>query len=361
MKISFLFGSGISIPAGFPNITKITNNILSGKNIFPNISGINLEQLKLERIIQFINILKVNFKDHYSFRNRKMNYEDIYYLADSIHQDENMNYENPIVYFYSKNFEKEYPRMLESIYPELAGKERIIDLASYTKDYISEIVAGMLSMKPEHVEYLDFLCEIFRDEDLDYINIFSLNHDKLIEEYFHTKRINFSDGFNKNGFWDGTFGERLKLLKLHGSIDWFDNIIDDPYLLNVHKNAYRDNGLPLLLIGSFNKLHEYSRNLNFKLQVLFYNYLNETNFLIISGYGFGDQGINSKIFLWLYSSMKNRIILIHKDIDILKKTARPAILNKLDTWISRGILINIPKYIEEILWEEIKDIIQGIG
>jgi hypothetical protein len=358
MNLSFLFGSGISRPAGFPDVDEITKSVFFGKDDIPNWNNYGRE--KTDRIKKFIQVIKEDFKDHYSFINRDINYEDIYYLVDSIYQDENQNFENPIVYFYTKHFEQTYRQLLAPLDSLIPEKERMIDLASYAKDYISEKVTALLSKEPERLNHLDFIRDIKNDSSIDNINIFSLNHDLLLERYFKYIKISFSDGFNSKLIWDGIFEERIKLFKLHGSIDWFADDIVDSYKSNIHKNRKRDNTTPILLIGSFNKLPEYTRGLNFRFQVLFDNYLNESNYLVISGYGFADQGINSRIFSWLYSSINNRIILIHNNVESLKKSARPAISDIIDDWIIKGIVIHIPKFIEEITWLEIKEKMDGI-
>ena len=358
MNLSFLFGSGISRPAGFPDVTEITHDVLFGKDNIPLWD--NYEREKIDRIKKFIQVIVGDFRDHYSFGDRNMNYEDIYYLVDSIYQDESMNYENPIVYFYTKHFEQNHPELLAPIDSLIPGNEGIINLANYAKNYISGKVECLLSKEPDRLNHLDFISDLVNDTSIGNINIFSLNHDLLLEKYFKDIKLSFSDGFNSQLIWDGLFEEKIKLLKLHGSIDWFADDIVDPYKSNIHKNRNRDNDAPILLIGSFNKLHEYTRGLNFRLLVQFYNYLNESNYLVISGYGFGDQGINSRIFDWLYSSKNNRIILIHNNIESLKKSARPAISDKLDSWISSGIVSHIPKFIEEITWMEIKEKMEGI-
>jgi hypothetical protein len=358
MNLSFLFGSGISRPAGFPDVTEITKNVLFGKDNIPLWN--NYEREKIDRIKKLIQVIVGDFKDHYSFRGRDINYEDIFYLIDSIHQDEFMTYENPIVYFYTKHFEQNHPELLAPIDSLIPGNERMIDLASYAKNYISGKVECLLSKEPDRLNHLDFISDLVNDTSIGNINIFNLNHDLLLEKYFNDIKLSFADGFNSQLIWDGLFEEKIKLLKLHGSIDWFADNIVDPYKSNIHKNRNRDNDAPILLIGSFNKLHEYTRGLNFRLQVLFYNYLNESNYLVISGYGFADQGINSRIFDWLYSSKNNRIILIHNNIESLKKSARPAISSELDGWISSGIVFHISKFIEEITWQEIKEKMEGI-
>lgn len=79
-----------------------------------------------------------------------------------------------------------------------------------------------------YVPYLNY----FSDESHTF-NIFTLNHDLLLEKIFYKTGLSYSDGFSaKSGHlvdddknplpvFDGTFVDRISLLKLHGSIDTY--------------------------------------------------------------------------------------------------------------------------------------------
>ena len=62
----------------------------------------------------------------------------------------------------------------------------------------------------------------------DTVDIFSLNHDLLIEKEFEGKRIPYADGFGEpdgdatlfNWSWSNQ-QQGMRLFKLHGSVDWY--------------------------------------------------------------------------------------------------------------------------------------------
>ena len=80
--------------------------------------------------------------------------------------------------------------------------------------------------------------------------------------------------------------------------------------------------------------------------------------LIISGYGFSDKGINTKIMEWYYTNDENKILLIHKNSNSLKEKARGAVSNKWDLWIKEKRLIIIEKWFQDVIWEELKSLLK---
>ena len=113
-----------------------------------------------------------------------------------------------------------------------------------------------------------------------------------------------------------------------------------------------------MLIGSFNKLHAYTRSINFELQCLFAKQLNESEHLVISGYSFGDQGINSRIISWALSSRKRKIYLIHKAPEDLILNARPAIRTNFNFLQKQNKIFYIREFIDnKTSWSTIKEIV----
>lgn len=195
------------------------------------------------------------------------------------------------------------------------------------------------------------------------INIFSLNHDRLIENLFHKNGICFSDGFcrneiqyeyiNKNGSrnklfsYRNNFEEKVRLFKLHGSIDTYiisprdSSILEfvkpevdvQPYVLleqsklkdNILGKAIDVNTVPSFLTGKDSKIWYKSKQIYYTdifqhLEVE----LEKTDILIYIGYSFGDSYINNgylkklenkhfKEFI-IDKNVTNRFILSRKNI-----------------------------------------------
>ena len=374
MKIAFLFGAGVSIPSGMDTTQDLTEKILRGENVV-QLSGIyspvedpdrfnwDHKNEYISRIKRLFHVSKNYFENHYSFYEREMNYEDYYYLFDSMHTDENMEYENPLVTFFSDHLFKVHSSLFEPIEEYLAPL-RLIDLMAEVKNYIMDLVAFNLNKIPEDLSQFEILNEIYNDKNYSNAYIFTVNHDTLIEQYLRKNKIEYSDGFVRIDesvkMWNPEFyKDKINLFKLHGSIDWSHYDSNDPYKKKVciYIIPPRDISRPVIIIGSFNKLSEYSRGINFDLQFLFAKYLNECSRLVISGYSFGDQGINSRIINWLYGSRDRKITLIHKNEDELFQSARPAIrtIRHWDINEKTDLIRIIPKWFQECNWQEIKE------
>ena len=64
--------------------------------------------------------------------------------------------------------------------------------------------------------------------------------------------------------------------------------------------------MPLLLIGTFNKVAEYSRGIFLDLHHRFRSTLREADRLVVCGYSFGDKGINTAVIEWYYAKRGRR-------------------------------------------------------
>ena len=314
----------------------------------------------ISRIKLLFSLIKEYLGTHYSFSNRELNYEDYYYIIDSMHQDENMNLENPIVTFFNDYLVKNNPQLFHPI-DKYYSNIRLIELCSEAKNYIKDVVTSNLNTAPSTLIHLTFLKEACK-ENYDTKNyVFTLNHDTILEQFFDKNELKYSDGFNaqQDGLkiWNkDNFTENLILLKLHGSVNWFrlegKTWYDEQII--IPNTLIRGLGRPILLIGSFNKIYQYNRGISFELQCLFAKYLDHVQTLIVSGYSFGDQGVNNRLIDWIYKCSKHRLIVVHPDADNLGKFARPAIAGKWKMWLNEGILSIIPKYIEELTWTDIR-------
>jgi len=353
MKIGCLFGSGISFKAGYKNVSKITNIILSGNNISsctcskylifpPEYANICDKDLNVKRITNFLKIIYNENKQYNKEFNNNFspNYEDLYYIVRQLHDEIYNEQKNLIV--------REYLQKL-SANPEINLTVRnqvgyhnftLKELIDETMIYINSIVTGLLLLPPKKISYLKILKELSDDKNIEIIDIFSLNHDLLLESYFDKNNILFCDGFSEPTgkstlkhidlkLFNGN--NKINLLKLHGSSNWFryreckTEFIAKSISSHIdHKKDENGNHIkPVsskaeILIGTFNKLIDYNYGIFSELFCLFVNKLNQINILICSGYGFSDKGINVKIIEWYFKDNKNKIILIHPDFEKLK-------------------------------------------
>jgi hypothetical protein len=394
-RIAFLFGSGISISAGMPPVDIITEKILTGIGVTHgtdeayhldeslNSSSWAPDEYVL-RALKFLSILKAEI-DLYYQRHQDLNtanYEDLYYVASQIHDSELGEYDNPAVQPF-------IDKVLPAIQPLLEGKEgeirekwQLHEIAGEATNYIRDIAWHLLNKEPTKIDHLNSLKETCLDAQVSGVDIFTLNHDTVLERCLSKNGILLSDGFGNavNGvrYWDPTIFEsgthKVRLFKLHGSVNWFrlrphgggwsDESIGIPLEYDfwhttnpAGKMQLPVDGRPMFLAGTFNKVLQYTSSIYADLFYQFYRSLRQTDRLIVCGYGFRDKGINTQIKEWIYSSSDKRIIVIHPNPNRLKNGARGAISNHWDNLLRDQKLVAVSKGIEETAWQDITSLI----
>jgi hypothetical protein len=382
-KMSFLFGSGVSIPAGMPSVSEITEKIISGTGIMRRTNGNyyfgqplyahdGFPDEYIPRVVTFLKRLSVEIEQYYiSDPDRMVNYEDLFYVASQIYDSEVGEYENPIVQAF-----------IDKILPDIR-KWKLHEISSEAAHYIHDIVWHSLTKEPANLDYLCCVRDACQDAAVSSVDLFTLNHDTVIEQYLDRCNIRYIEGFgipiNGVRYWSPkVFGDssyNVRLFKLHGSINWFlfeshtSTQRNEPVGIPINGDFWHTNnpdgqlqlpvdGRPKLLAGTFNKMLQYTTGIYADLYFQMYHALRKTEILILCGYGFGDKGINTRLIEWVYSSPKNVIVVIHAEPESLKMRARGAIFKNWDKWLQNHRLVLIQRWIEDTSWQDILDAIQ---
>jgi len=267
---------------------------------------------------EFVRWLSIRAKLRYDGDpHRVINYEDISYLAGQIRDDLLGEFDNPAI---TPLVEKAYSELWPLLPPtQGAVKEQLSSLAYAAVERIHNVLVDMLTKQPEQTCHLKLFCDAAHDCRVSELNLFTLNHDTLLEGFL-TKHldgtIQLTDGFESAEtvgirqwaphLFDKTSEQgkrRVSLFKLHGSIDWFRFL---PSLQNHNKawlgefvgrargspprgivsrggSEYTRMDGPLVLMGTFNKILDYTRlAVFFEMHYRFVRALDETGALILS-------------------------------------------------------------------------------
>jgi hypothetical protein len=357
-RIAFLFGAGIS---NISNTEDITSAICQEDKITKHSDGTYLWNSSLhhngnektQAVTLFIKLLKRRIEEYYyqKFKNVRYeaNYEDIYSLIKEI-EDHITDHRG---FVQTETF-------LENIYPEINAILRssckhvatytiqtipnLLTLCDEAMRLIENIVSQLLGKDLSNCqfEYLGFLKEAVITYSPDNIDIFTLNHDD-------------------NGEWNSTMFDssdgKVALYKLHGSVQWQNHCLhsemkqENICASTNEKNTSGDEGRPVILIGRNNKFKDYYKwNIFAELHRRFKESLCHTERLIISGYSFGDEGINNRIVDWLVGNSKRKAIIIDPDPDDIFSKTPTGFADAL----CRGQVKIFKNKIEEIKWNEIE-------
>ncbi len=338
----------------------------------------------VDRVVEFLKRVCVEVKQYYARADpeRTVNYEDLYYVALQIYQSETRADDNPIVQAFIDRIVSDIEPLFVVKEDEIKRAWKLYEIAEETTHYIHGIVSDVLRKEPTNVSYLSCIGEACRDLGM-VLNLFTLNHDTVLERYLDESGLEYTDGIESTEdgyiYWAPKVfehsGHKVRLFKLHGSVDWHryprnaatgrndpvGKALDGRFWLIKDPTGelqFRDYGRSLLLVGTFNKIREYTNRIFADLFCEFRRALRETDLLIVCGYSFGDQGINMQVVEWADSADNAVMVVIHRNPEDLKKGSRGEIYFKWDPWFARKKLVIVEKWIEDTSWQDIQDAIR---
>lgn len=347
MNVSFLIGSGASVPAGFPTVGEITQKIVS-----------ELPQAD-EKLWRW---LEIQIKRRYvTGGTGAVHYENVYFLVKQIHDDLLDDYDNPAIRPFVES-------AIEQVLPSLPSRpgdahDELRQLAEDVVRFIRQVVVSLLaSHQPTRLDHLDFIVDAIQQHNDSLPGILTLNHDALLEKVLTEKKIPFVDGFeeqpNEVGLraWQPSqpAGEAhvLRILKLHGGIDWFrfrpegaEPWLEDyvaiptplysPHRMDTLRRTHErlDDSLPMFMIGSWDKLSRYTDSVYLEIYYTAFEALRTADLLVVVGYGFGDKGINKLITDWMCRSSAHKLVVVDRDACGLWRYARGSIAGKWRDWL----------------------------
>lgn len=373
-KYGILFGSGISVPEEYPKTGEISEHIKSGANVIYD-NKIERFRIKNGTIVKSPEIEFIKNALAVLAPNQKTSYEEIFTNIDVLARD---SFRENSIYYRIANM---YLEIINSLATSVEKSELLslplgYNYLDYLLDYIFDIVESMiLNAEKRHNEkrnkmkesyyrnhylapFFEPLNENVSDRNrFEGLDIFTLNHDLLLEKYLTDNKIDYEDGFipldDNVDFqkWSPQIftepcAKRVRLFKLHGSINWYwlytcrtltnkNGIITRgasfPFLARFSNiddvDHYRDPKYeleeehfelrydrPSILIGHYMKNFEYTSMPYLQMIECFSNFLQNNDRLVICGYGWRDLGINKLLEKWPQHLEKpTRILHINKN------------------------------------------------
>jgi hypothetical protein len=304
------------------------------------------------------------------------NYEDVYFLAWQLAEEASLSRLNPAL---APFFEEIKSASVEWVQPlPLTGEEFTFErLTSEACHFIECVVRTKLWSRSQPTGF-DLILDLARQFAAPGFTIATLNHDTLIERALSDGGIGFADGFHPPdgdvAFFDPLLldsPEGIKLLKLHGSIDWrwtrvkekaawrdcYTKVVSgEPWQRRTLSGIKIEYELPAgVLVGTMNKLFDYHFGITQEVLLRFHRTLRETDTLVVSGYGWGDFAVNGWLKNWLGASPGHRIVLLHRNPEAaVRDHAGSHIFPwEYDGWVRDGRLIRIQKWLCETALGEI--------
>jgi hypothetical protein len=322
-RITLLVGAGLVYDAELPMsvqlATKLKEKLKEGCNSNADKEETDLAKLQLA-IVRFLNG-GIRFKEGILNRDpdEPVNIEQIAIAALELQE----RLENPLA-------------------PYASGwHQRIVELEEQNKDILQKFIDFIYSQldtwltfkTDEAIAYLARLSD-FSDTSLgDGVDIFSLNYDLCIETAIsQTYKKDFINGFSEDGWQADLLSKShpIRLLKLHGSLDWFDDdgafgICSTKFPKHKEAESLSADLRPLLIFGTNHKLS--ARQPFLTLAYHFSRSVLNTPVLGIIGYSFGDSHINQMIEQGFRTNSKLDLLRDNPRVSVIKKGAKDALNN----------------------------------
>lgn len=336
--VAFLIGSGFSVACDMPTGKQLNDYILNIKNecITFDFSGklvVSCDGKKhsiaspSERCFSFCSLVMEEYKKYHGF-----DYEQFYDFihSEAIFEQKYVELANPFISEFANYYQLVFN--MQEVYTQIIEYKLRKDRKTELNE--GEFASDKFKKYERFIKYLDLLAQD------NVVDVFSLNHDLLIENLARTSWLHekISDGFHSyrsmfygelkcNGMkyncrldeYKGYYNSAIRLYKLHGSLDYLkfkrkdkygyfilDKMIKVPYGIDIdrtkkqsnHKLGYDEDWIeyhPEFLSGTSSKISHYNDYFYKKLFKIFKNNLKKAELLIIIGYGGRDSRINQYI------------------------------------------------------------------
>jgi hypothetical protein len=387
-------GSGISLPTwekersvsgeDIPHVAGITRSVLSGlwKRNGETFESRGVGEPPCEdadRCQRFLQRLAWRVSPYFNDRRGDVNYEDLFYITDELRSTKI----NPVI----QPFTEQMRAACNDLCWQPAASPQWIefsDLCEQVCDFVRCVVSQQLrrNVTPHGMDLIrDLAQQASTGSDIKRLAICTLNHDALVEKLLDG--INYEDGFSdpsKSGFFNPrcfrTRSKRIRLLKLHGSINWYryqrreGEHYSDHHAVhrqgfkpppNVKGVKWEPDSIPTILTGSYNKSEAYGMNIFKEFMHAFHSELAEHKLIIMSGYGWGDYAINQRLCEWLGREKSHRIILLSEDKPWSMLASSHVIRYQWNQLIRLRKLVVMRKWLQDTTWAEISERIAKVN
>lgn len=331
--ITFILGAGFSVYAKISDRNKINEKLKNLKATDFIISTISIAYFIPENYpnSNWLNISERNYIEffikRYSANNTDFDYEKFYDYCMDLYNNHSKSSELQTIHEEYLKINPHYELdKLNSVSILIRTIDQLIDNILYSDKDLFD--SGIINLYSNFLSIIENLIE-----DGNEVNIFTLNHDILLENLLSTSiNLKFDDGFQffksqyyikqNNGqyrikYYSGLYSESLKIFKLHGSIDNYIIQHSEPFdMVKIPKKLnllelYREKEdadkiieehlwtlyTPSFLSGDLTKVSKYTSH-PYYMDMFKHlsSQLNDTSILFTIGYGLMDAELNSKIF-----------------------------------------------------------------
>lgn len=342
-RAAFFFGAGVSRASGMPLASDIMQSALNedwhlhtDQNFYPGPApNPFLADTVTPAVKQFLVIVRDIAAEYIvelarTAIPRQPHYEDLFSLAFQASRPAVEHTPNLAVVEFLRRL-SDGTSHLHAGFKGPTGSDGFVGLAEAACHFLHWVVYHGLTIGAHPRKGLDAITDVAAH--VDELDIFTLNHDVLVEDQCKAGGVVLEDGFADqrgelrafNG-WREHSRKKVRLFKLHGSVNWFlydfsgwarQYAIPDSDAFHSHDQhgnlVHPVEWKPAFLSGTVVKEQLYGIGFFGDIFTAFRRHLAPHVHLIVCGYGFGDPGINSRIYQWLSDRLdgSNRLVVLH--------------------------------------------------
>ena len=305
------------------------------------------------------------------YRGDRTTYEDLFYLCEQMRLWNLGLVDNSLVTPLMEIIQRNAGGLLGGD-STMARMSNLGSLAEQACFFIESVVADEL--RPKEIVGLDLILELATAPFIEQLNIVTLNHDTLVEQFLAENKVKFIDGFGDvDGdvrWYDETVSDeshpRVRILKLHGSVNWYSFLVNGRprpaiFLGTNVTNIRNGEGAQLTaqfrrpsFLSGINKAVAYQRGIYADTHFYFHQVLRQCKQIVMSGYGWGDIAINFRLDKWLDQNRNNNIILLDRTPETLVDRSL-VMASGYDYWTRCGQLVSIRQWLSETSLSDLKN------
>jgi hypothetical protein len=305
-RVAYLLGAGASVGAGLATAEQLTDKILEDLKT----TGESTNDLHLWRAMSYIKDVISTFGSQANGHIFVPDIEAIFSAIEMLTHLDELEI-RPFVTELSQSVDvldsgdQQYPKF------SLLRLDHIQVFGELLHE-VPRILRRLLTLADtSDVSYLHPLVNLAKTSQ---VTIATLNYDLSLEESAEQCGIKFSTGIDR---WSSEWilewpDPGLKIIKLHGSLDWEDeyrvqaNLTFGGSDIGESKGDDHDS-YPFIIFGRREKLRPQGPFLDLRAE--FASELRQTSHLVVIGYSFGDDHVNELIRKW-QSSGSDRILVV---------------------------------------------------
>ena len=353
--VLFFLGSGVSLASGMPDVETLTASVFNkpmryGNDRYTEDAACAVygepdppEVATVRSLIEKVQSVAETYYDQFTW-DREVNYEDLFYICRQIYQCEKG--ESPsIAPLVAEIKESDEVDLLDA--PSQDDRSDLQYTALHAQLLIRGVVQTELDDEQREVKGLDVIRQVIEDPEVRKTTIVTLNHDRLVERMLEGNNpdrwtCDYADGFgNAKGlareYEAGNIfnsEESVRVIKPHGSVDWFwaQKVFGDsdyqrlPLTYIKHSNPTKkhirklSNGQgttfeitapgPTFLTG-FGKEQSYGADIFGDMIYAMNAGLEDADLVLVSGFGWKDQGMSHRLLNALEWNRERRMILLY--------------------------------------------------